>query len=819
MAIIPNPKKQEWIGMVKGSFNGDIFEAWNIDLEKNKGRLMLSDRVIIKVDSNDVSSFDVPLAFTLVNVDGLRTWCLCDNMILKTKTGSSFSYDFIKDTYANSPTGGSDMLSYRSVADADRILVAQGNDFTNYAYIAMLDTTGAVGSGWNATWKNVTNQAFSLAKLSNLIIVGCGGSIATIDNNDIVVPNRLSFEPRYTCYLLYAASDVVWMGWASSYARQAYYPEGTLIGGYFFQKGAISYWDGGNEVMNETYFIDSAPLSGFVVNNNPYFILQNGQIVVYSSLGFVEVQAFPNLEEGIPLSFQSVQKNSCTVDGTLVYINITAPLYSKRMRSGIWVFDTVTKNLYPYAGIGQNKQITVSSFFFFNVSASQNSSATNVSIPVTTTLNGTFGVLFATNDISSSNTLICNSSSTSIARQGNSSHFLCADNNKSAAAGSVLITTAVSGSSNINAGAFWLVPAYGQNVAYNTSVSSGDFSGTPSAVTVSLTPSSGSNQVLLIAVMGGGTNSGSFYISALTVNGVAITNTTLFSTSNSAGRIYIFFLYNPPPGTLIISCTQGVVAASDLCVTAIVYNGVASTPDQDFGQQIGAGSGALFLTKDMNNRLLIGSNIYTAYGGTTKNVIATLTVAANARGYFVTPLIQTPDIEGYWYNMWLKYMKFYNPGNLIVGKWRVQPELLNQYFHPLQATITWVSLTTFTAVLPVGITIGNEVEIMNGDNSGCTFHIKSMSSPADGVTTITVTLDENASYLSSSTALARFDNWNKISGTDIIPSQSGQSSALQGGNSVTSQSPYVQFKIELRGYNMGIDQLSTDEKTQTSPNL
>ena len=1022
MAVIPNPKKEKWVGMLKGAFLGDIFESWNIDLEKNKGRLMLSDRVIIQVDSttekivssgvafdaasnggftggssttwthtcsglnrklivfvvtngtsvgvtyngvsmtlavqpgstsfmfyldspavgshtvsvstsggtvtggcsssytgcttgidnftsgtagtassislsltpntvndwivmgsysgtasevvvsnnanttirssnsnaayglglgdtnaaiNPIASttlsmknsnssssgwtagivsiapttttaalgFDVPLNFVFANLDGNRLWVLSDNLILKTAPFVFLPFTFTVDILANSPTDGVDMLYYTSNPENGRLLVTR----SLAADIAKLSGTDIAGSGWNLTWKATSGFPGPLALLSNLVIVGVGNTITTIDNNDILVSNRLIFNSEYSCNILYAGSDVVWMGWISTIFNDVNYSEGDFEG-LVYIKGAISFWDGGSETMNESYFIDSAPLSGFIVNDIPYFILQNGQIVTYSSVGFVEIQAFPNFEEGISLGHLSIKRHGCVVDGTLVYINITAPLYSKRMRSGIWIFDTITKNLYNYAGIGS---YALSTTIGFDAIGSQNVTASGPSVSLTVNVSNGYGVFFATNDTASAHNL-SQSNSNMVPRQGSATHFLYGDSaSSSIIPGSHTLSASAFGSTDTNAVGFWITPSFGKSVTYDNSNSTGDLSGTPVNGTLNLTIANQQNNVCFVAAMAGGTNADTASQPTVTLAGVSMNLYATYPSSNNAGIIWLFYTYNAPAGTQPIAWAQGSTKSSHFCVIAASYYGVSMFgPDQDFGQQITGESGALLLTKDIKNRLLIGSNIFTSYSGfTEKNVIATLTIGLNSRGYFVTPLIQTNQIEEYWYNMWLKYPAFYNSGNMISAKWRTQPELLNQYFHPLQATITWTGITTFTAVLPVGVLVGHEVEIMNGDNAGATYHILTLSAPADGTTSITVTIDESTPYLSSLTSLARFDNWNKIKGTDIIPNQSGQSSALQGGNSVTSQSPYVQFKIELRGVNMGVDQLVTDEKTQTSTNL
>ena len=40
---IPNPKTKRWTGQFRGEFGGNVWFARNIDLERQKGALMLAD--------------------------------------------------------------------------------------------------------------------------------------------------------------------------------------------------------------------------------------------------------------------------------------------------------------------------------------------------------------------------------------------------------------------------------------------------------------------------------------------------------------------------------------------------------------------------------------------------------------------------------------------------------------------------------------------------------------------------------------------------------------------------------------------------------
>ena len=108
-----------------------------------------------------------------------------------------------------------------------------------------------------------------------------------------------------------------------------------------------------------------------------------------------------------------------------------------------------------------------------------------------------------------------------------------------------------------------------------------------------------------------------------------------------------------------------------------------------------------------------------------------------------------------WEGLWMKFKKFVNSNNRIIVKSRVAEPLKDADGNdesPLQAEGDWASTTTFACVVPTGVAVGDEVEIMTGDNGGCSFNISVLSATPDGSATITVTIDEAAPTSSTRTS-------------------------------------------------------------------
>ena len=214
------------------------------------------------------------------------------------------------------------------------------------------------------------------------------------------------------------------------------------------------------------------------------------------------------------------------------------------------------------------------------------------------------------------------------------------------------------------------------------------------------------------------------------------------------------------------------------------------------------------------NDLLIGGAVYKNYTSTTKTVIGQTisnknqaSSAGRNRGYFITPYIPYEQAAAMWEGLWMKFKRFVNSNNRIIMRWRVLDPVRDADGNDdsvLQATGTWVSTTTFTSVVPTGVAVGDSVEVMAGDNAGCMFNISVLSATPNGSSTITVTIDEAAPTSSTTGALFNFDNWN--SETAISSTTVGNQKVMFSGTD-SKQGEFAQFLVELRGFDVNIDEI------------
>lgn len=611
---IPNPKKQVWQGILPGDMGGSFIRASNIDLEKQAGRLLLADRTKILTDNSDVSGMRNPLAFVASAVDNTaKWWSLTDSILVKTSGLSSTS--FAADALTGTPTSTTNRGLYDIVQFTDNVPT------THLLVTGILDDNSTNvyefhngAGGWNLDWittifgAHVSFAYSPMAVLSNILLIGSSGgpdqSICTVDGNLNYVENRLLLSRDYTPSAIYTTIDRAWIMGRSLFPD----PSGSPVGfAGKLDRGIIYEWDGGSDTVNNSYPLPSLPISGFIAHDLPYFILRNGMIVKFFGAAFKPIAFFPNYEEFLPFSHLAIKIKGCTVDGDLVRINLQAPTGSRKMRSGIWLFNVKTGNLYPAYATGQYK-----------------------------------------------------------------------------------------GSSNL-----------------------------------------------------------------------------------------------------------------------------------DFGQAIISAAGGVYYDSD-RDLTFVGSTIYTSYSASVKYAISTVSRndTNGNRGYFVTPILPSSKVEEYWYNLWLRFPSLKSNIGKINGKYRVTDGLYNSSYGPVQLSVTWVSTTQMTAVLPVGVTTGHEIEILGGDNAGCLFHISTLSATPDGIATITITLDEAAPVSSTNVAYAEFNDWVKITdSTNPISSLTKRTEHMTlgaGGSPGTtgaSGGPYIQLKIELRGILTGIDQLMLDNDNQVDDSL
>ena len=217
----------------------------------------------------------------------------------------------------------------------------------------------------------------------------------------------------------------------------------------------------------------------------------------------------------------------------------------------------------------------------------------------------------------------------------------------------------------------------------------------------------------------------------------------------------------------------------------------------DYGYgQIATPGGLYWVPSGLTSRnLLAGGVINTAAAGTPQTGIWLLeadTSTTLTKGYFITQYIQADQIQEAWDTLYLRFKRFTATGSQFIVKARGVNPLQLADRRPLQGTITFTAATTFTVTLAAGddsLAVGDEVEVINGVNSGLLAHITVIAGAHAALQTITI--DETATT-AAGTAVARFDRWKKLG---ILNNDTKYISSLQVG--ITSS--FIQLKVEIRG--------------------
>lgn len=344
-------------GQFPGNYSGNLWQTFNIDLEKNPGRISLSDKMRIFK-----SGLGVVSKFIRTNATGTDEWFgIVDRTdILRNGSATITAGTWISDDTTGTFNDPLDMVIHEFANGEQRLFCTRDAD------IGVLNTSGSANV-WDNDWWTATKSQSALttaiphpiARLQRLLAVGDKVAgvpvIHTIDSTDTISTSRLIFSANYTIRLIYASSNRFWIGLQHDYDGYA----------------KIIEWDGSSASYNNEYeLVGSYPLTGFIHNDIPYFIDEYGIVYRYNGGGFKKVQDFNIQEQGLIFNSSMTADNTivpygCYVDGDIVLINVGAPTVitssattlphaSRRERAGVWIFNTQNLNLYHHMGFGEH---------------------------------------------------------------------------------------------------------------------------------------------------------------------------------------------------------------------------------------------------------------------------------------------------------------------------------------------------------------------------------------------------------------------------------------------------------------------------------
>lgn len=240
-------------------------------------------------------------------------------------------------------------------------------------------------------------------------------------------------------------------------------------------------------------------------------------------------------------------------------------------------------------------------------------------------------------------------------------------------------------------------------------------------------------------------------------------------------------------------------------------------PKRDFGQSYLANEqGALMLeTKRPIDADLYYQNFFfggnCAINGTTEYASGCFALKdTENRGHFVTGKFLSPRLKDDWKKLYIKHSDLDTTLDKIIVKYRIKDDgLIVKIKDSNSGAITWSDENTFTTTDAqfANVSKGDEVEIIQGSGSGYLAHVSSIS---ESTGTYTVNLDESIKNLTAAeTGRVIVCRWTKLATiTNSTPTNEDGYSEIGIGK----KSKMIQFKIELRGEDVQVEELLLDNE-------
>lgn len=292
-------------------------------------------------------------------------------------------------------------------------------------------------------------------------------------------------------------------------------------------------------------------------------------------------------------------------------------------------------------------------------------------------------------------------------------------------------------------------------------------------------------------------NSGQFTVLAETAFSKRITAPNFINFHRNAGFVnnnsYYFLL--PDSSNQVTGAWAGLYIY-DKATQNFYHNRASTYGSSDAGQMVVGLSGALF----SDGSLIFGS-ITDFAGGTQAGIYKdtdAFGVGTANRASFITPKVQSQNIQDVWKDFWLKYF--------LSGSDVIQPKVRSVRAPDIQpasgvSSGTWLTSTTFSVAGLSQSYVGMEVNIVYGAGAGFTSKIVSIIS---NIVTIADAVGAN-----SGTLFYWVDDFQSL----LQISATGQSSNSVGIIDSLNKGEWIQAKVELQGSSPIIEDVLFDMDT------
>ena len=374
---LPPKSTRRWTGIYPGSFYGTLYKTFNVDLDKNEGKIGLSRRFERIEDSSELTQLSGSRvrAFTRIDADSTdRYWALTDCGLLRTDSATPEwavdpNADWDVDALDSTPANPQDFTVHGNDSRADsgrgKLVVTTDSD------VFMLNDTG--DGKWTGAWWVTKHSKTGLDTsvphptdyfpFTGITLIGDGNLVHTISRpsdtqNDTATYNRVTLPPEYIIRHIFHTRDRSWL----------------LCDNKFRKDGAVVEWDGSATSYNNLYPVRDAiaALSGVDYFDNPIVLNSKGRFLEFDGTSFIPMirngqrLQFPVAEEPENHLLEDSSDTSLSIPGRvlprgmtvsedgLININRRGPQYgSDKDAGGIWCLDPIAGRLYNKYALGQ----------------------------------------------------------------------------------------------------------------------------------------------------------------------------------------------------------------------------------------------------------------------------------------------------------------------------------------------------------------------------------------------------------------------------------------------------------------------------------
>ncbi|KKL46073.1 hypothetical protein LCGC14_2349260, partial [marine sediment metagenome] len=335
--ILPNEETQLWSGIAKDDELASIFQTMNIDLENVKGKIVLAEKLTEVTDNTALANLSAAI-FDFIRTDADNTdrwWAGVQAGRLFKSTNTDPEGTWAQDAISGTPTDAQDDLEV----------------FQDKLYVPVADNIDEMDNGtWTANWYSgltgasalVSTVPHPLKKFLNLLLIGDGQFLNTVDDSEVVVDPRLTLPPEYEIQWIQTDGELAYLG-----------SKHNLKG-----DGRVYTWNGTDVAETDYFSVDDFNTLAGVVDARGLLVIVNarGQILEFNGSGFDEIQAFPWAYEVGNDNISNVawiQRNGMIPTENGILFLVLGDTSYERAPGGIWYLDFLTGNLYQKYSLGQ----------------------------------------------------------------------------------------------------------------------------------------------------------------------------------------------------------------------------------------------------------------------------------------------------------------------------------------------------------------------------------------------------------------------------------------------------------------------------------